>query len=184
METAMETGDSRSIKRIVITGPESTGKTTLTKQLGRHYHTVFVTEYARDYVEQLKRAYNYQDVLHIAEKQRKQFHAVYPSANEYIFFDTYLIITKIWFIELYDQYPVWIDEELAANKAELYLLCDTDLPWIADNVRENSGEARKRLFERYRNELERFNCHFRIVMGNGADRFQNALSFIDELKNK
>lgn len=179
----MEKRNSGNLRKIVITGPESTGKTTLTEQLGRHYHTVFINEYAREYVEKLKRAYKYKDIVHIAEKQKEQFHAIYPKANKYIFFDTYLIITKIWFIELYNRYPEWIDEELATNRAELYLLCDTDLPWIFDSVRENSGEARKRLFKKYLDELEHFNYRYGIVMGKGVDRFQNALSFIEELNN-
>ncbi len=178
----MDKRESTGLKKIVITGPESTGKTTLTRQLGQHFQTVSVAEYARDYVEKLKRPYNYNDVLHIADKQREQFYADYEEAKTFLFFDTYLIITKVWFNELYSRCPQWINEEIAKNKVDLYLICDTDLPWVPDSVRENPGKARKNLFEKYLYELEYFHCRYRIVTGKGNDRFQNALSYIEELE--
>src|SRR5512133_2288419 len=111
----------KEIRRIVITGPECTGKSTLVVQLASHYNTDFVSEYARDYVANLGRPYTYEDVVHIAEVQVQQAKKNYQSKNNLLFLDTYLIITKGWFEVVYGHYPEWIDHELELNKVDLYL---------------------------------------------------------------
>ena len=111
--------DHNMIKRIVITGAESTGKTTLAGQLALHYKTVWIPEYARDYVEKLGRKYNYNDVVHIARKQISQAKLFEAGANRFIFFDTWLIITKIWFLEVFGTCPPFVDDEISNYKIDL-----------------------------------------------------------------
>jgi len=91
----MEKTTDSAIKRIVLIGPESTGKTELTQFLSREFNTVYVPEYAREYIEKLNRKYSYNDVVHIAETQVGLSKKMINKANKVLFYDTYLIITKI-----------------------------------------------------------------------------------------
>jgi NadR type nicotinamide-nucleotide adenylyltransferase len=168
------------LNRIVITGPECTGKTTLAMQLASHYHTIFIPEYARTYVEDLCRPYEYNDIVRIAEMQKKQHDELKSSGKNLVFLDTYLIITKLWFNIVYGKCPEWIDNELSAHTIDLYLLCNTDIPWVADSVRENGGEMREKLFAMYKNELISSNQNYRIISGQGQQRLQNAREAVDE----
>jgi nicotinamide riboside kinase len=135
MEKRTKAPVSRLI-RVAITGPECTGKSTLAKQLASHFDSVYVPEYARDYIANLYRPYDYEDVLHIAKVQRDQVYEFFSGANGVLFFDTYLIITKVWFDVVYGRHPEWIDEELSRKIIDLYLLCDNSIPWTADAVRK------------------------------------------------
>ncbi|MCX6257197.1 MAG: ATP-binding protein [Bacteroidia bacterium] len=165
------------IRRIVITGAESTGKTTLARQLAEHFHTVWIPEYAREYVENLHRPYQYGDVEIIMHKQIEQTAVFEAGANHLLFLDTWLIITKIWFLEVYGHYPELIDEVLRNYPIDLYLLCDTDLPWIPDPVRENK-DKRNYLSERYRQELISYGFNFQVIDGTEEKRLGNAIAAV------
>jgi NadR type nicotinamide-nucleotide adenylyltransferase len=169
------------IARVVITGPECTGKSTLAKQLAGHYHTTYVPEYAREYINNLERHYEYEDLVHIAEVQLKQANESYNQPNGMVFFDTYLIITKVWFEVVYGHCPSWIDEELARKTIDLYLLCNTNIPWKADSVRENGGEMREKLFFMYKHELEKLGCHYVVISGVGEQRLNGAIEAVNDL---
>src|SRR4030042_3264222 len=97
---------------VAITGPECTGKSTLASQLATHYNTTFIPEYAREYIENLDRPYTYDDVVRIAERQVREETAFAGKANGILFYDTYLIITKIWFDVVYKRVPEWIEKVL------------------------------------------------------------------------
>ncbi|HEX2934016.1 MAG TPA: ATP-binding protein [Bacteroidales bacterium] len=168
-------------KIIVVTGPESTGKTTLTKDLAKHYNTSYIPEYAREYIENLQRPYEYADLEIIAKRQVQDLKDSVDKENGYLFLDTFLIITKVWFDIVYDECPDWIIDEIENCKVDLFLVCDTTLPWEPDNVRENGGEMREILFERYINELEAFNLPYEIVTGTGEDRIHSAIQHIQTL---
>jgi NadR type nicotinamide-nucleotide adenylyltransferase len=172
------------IIRIVLTGPECTGKSTLAAQLAKHYKTICIPEYAREYVAGLSRPYHYEDVMHIAETQVKQAEEYSRHANRILFLDTYLIITKVWFDLVFNRRPDWIDKELSAHPVDFYLLCDTDLPWEADAVRENGGERREYLLGIYKKELVQFGCEFGIVQGSGDERLKNAIRLVDNYIQK
>jgi NadR type nicotinamide-nucleotide adenylyltransferase len=175
--------DPSALIRIGITGPECTGKSTLAAGLAAHYHTVFIPEYAREYIESLHRPYTYDDVVHIAERQVMEEKHYARQANGILFYDTYLIITKVWFSVVYDRIPDWIDEVLRKKPIHRFLLCDTDIPWIPDNVRENGGEMREKLFQRYRQELEQYGFPYSIIRGKGDRRLQNAIKAVESERN-
>jgi NadR type nicotinamide-nucleotide adenylyltransferase len=167
------------IIRVVITGPECTGKSTLAKQLARHFNSVHIPEYAREYITNLGRPYEFDDVMHIAEVQLKQAYEWANRANKIIFLDTYLIITKVWFEIVYGHYPGWIDEELTRKTIDLYLLCNTSIPWTADTVRENGGEMREKLYCRYMSELEKLGCNYVVISGIGPKRLNRAIEAVN-----
>jgi NadR type nicotinamide-nucleotide adenylyltransferase len=167
------------ILKIAITGPECTGKSTIAEKLAGHYQTVFVPEYARDYVVGLNRPYTYDDVEHIARMQVLQAENFLQQSNRFLFLDTYLIITLIWFEVVFGRYPQWIEKEIQQNSIDLYLLCDTSIPWTPDKVRENGGEMRNKLFLMYKAALERYNCPFEIITGTGEARMLQAIQSVD-----
>ena len=168
-------------KFIVITGPESTGKTTLAAQLAGHFNGEFVPEYARSYVENLNRSYTYKDVEYIARKQIEAFSKYEKVTGKPVFFDTFLIITKVWFTFVYKKYPAWLPEAISASHVDLFLLCNTDLPWVPDGVRENGGEVREQLFQMYKEELETCGFSYKIVTGEGQERINRAINYVYSL---
>lgn len=164
--------------RIVITGPESTGKSSLTIQLANHFRGVYIEEFARNYIQNLNRPYQYEDVEIIARKQAEDFKSV-DKNSPLVFFDTYLIITKVWFEVVYKAFPQWIDDELRNSEIDLFLLCAPDLPWEKDDVRENGGEMRNWLFEEYEKNIIKYNFAYKIVNGFGKTRVSNAISHVE-----
>jgi nicotinamide riboside kinase len=160
---------------IVVTGPESTGKTNIAGFLSAKMHCLMIPEYARTYVTNLNRGYTYRDVEIIAREQIRQRTGLDQSRHKMVIHDTWLIITRIWFLEVYGNCPVWVDDALNALPVDLYLLCKPDIPWIPDPVRENGGLRRKYLFEKYRDEIIKRSAKFEIVSGKGDRRFENAL---------
>jgi NadR type nicotinamide-nucleotide adenylyltransferase len=165
------------IKRIVITGPESTGKTELARILAQKLNANWVPEYARQYVENLNRPYGYNDVIKIARHQiaeEKEF--TLKVGSGLVIFDTWLIITKVWLDLVFNRCPVWISEHIRASKIDLFLVCYPDLPWIADQVRENGGEKREQLFHLYCDEIRSFGFNYEIIDGSGPLREERAMS--------
>ncbi len=165
--------------KIAILGPESTGKTELAGKLAEHFKSPWVTEYAREYIENLKVPYTYEDVCSIALKQIKEDQEIgnlYPSA-EYVFFDTELIITKVWFEYRFKTIPSFLSEYMKSVYFDLYLLCAPDLPWEPDPVREH-GEDRDFFFNWYKREIEQTGKPYVIVTGIGNQRFQNTIDAI------
>ena len=174
-----------SIKKIILTGPESTGKSFLCKKLAKYYKTVCVEEYSRKYIENLKRKYTFDDIIHIARKQIKQQNEYNKKGNKFIFFDTNLIITKIWLEQVYGKVPGFISKFIGDRKNfDLFLLCYPDIKWIKDNVRENGGEKRKYLFDIYENELKINKLNYKIIKGTGEKRFLKAQKTIELFFNK
>ncbi len=168
-------------KIIVITGAESTGKTTLTERLASHYNSPYMPEIAREYVEKLNQKYTFSDVETIARMQTEMFKRIIKADTPYIFADTWLIVTKIWFEFVYNKIPEWIIPEILKTKIDLFLICDIDLPWIYDPVRENGGENRKKLQDKYISNIIDYQFKYNIVSGKDDERFDNAIRFINEL---
>ena len=111
---------------IVITGPESVGKSTLAMQLSHFFKGIYVPEYARAYVEVLNRPYDFEDIENIA-KQQVQEYQKQQNNKDICFLDTFLIVTKVWFLHCYKRIPSWFNEAMEQSPIDLYLLCVPDL---------------------------------------------------------
>jgi len=163
----------KAFKHIVITGPESSGKTTLTKALSKVLNTVYTEEYAREYLNN-NSSYRQDDLLHIAQGQLQKEKA---NNNPIAIHDTDLITIKIWSEYKYNQCNPWIIEQIEQQKSDnrLYLVCKPDIPWEADPLRENPSN-RSELFEVYLSEIQNTkHPHFIIE---GEERLEQALSKI------
>ncbi len=161
--------------KIVVTGPESSGKTTLARQLAQHLKTQAVGEYAREYLNQLGRPYAKPDLLAIAKGQLKKEQVFDHGKNNIIILDTSLEVIKIWSEVRFKCVHPWIVEALNNNKRDFYLLCQPDLPWEYDPLRENPND-RWVLYEMYERELNSLKVPFASVSGAGEQRFENALA--------
>lgn len=165
--------------RIAITGPESTGKTSLIRQLAELYDTVYVPEYAREYLEKNGMDYTANDVVKMAKGQIELEHQLRARANQVLFADTELINYKIWLSHYGWEVPQWITEHIRKNRYDLYLLTDIDLPWVADGQRANPND-RELLFHRFQEELDAIEADYAIISGQGMLRLDNAISTIEE----
>lgn len=169
-----------TVKRIALLGPESSGKTTLCRQLAEHYHTAWVSEYARGFISQLNRPYTLDDILHCAQSQLQLEEEEVSQAKQFLFCDTELIVSKIWSLDVFKQCPSWIADQIKQHRYDLYLLTAPDIPFESDPVRENP-HRREELFSLYRQELDNYKFPYEIISGIGKKRFQNALKVIDKL---
>ena len=167
--------------KIAVVGPESTGKSVLAEQLATYYGSPWVPEYARTYIEKLSRPYNFDDIREIAKVQIVQEEA-YETNNPdpFVFFDTDLIITKVWFDYCYQQVPAFVTDRLKKGFFDLYLLCEPDLPWEPDPVREH-GHDRDFFFDWYKSEIEKMGKPYICINGTGQERIQNAIEGIDNI---
>lgn len=170
--------------KIALIGPESTGKTELCQLLAEHYECEWVPELARDYVIQKNYRYNFNDVAEIARLQiEKEQEFDNKEGNEPVFFDTDLIITKVWFEHKYGEVPTFLTERLKGKHIDFYLLLKPDLPWKYDPVREN-GDNRLYFYEWYEREINELGAAYAEIGGVGENRLNNALKAIDAFLRK
>jgi len=159
--------------KIIVTGPESSGKTTLCKALSEHFKISFSKEFAREYLNTINREYKEEDLLEIAKGQLL-------SENNAQILDTDLITIKIWSEYKYGKSDKWILKQIEKQKSEnrYYLLCKPDIPWEADPLRE-SPLNRDELFKIYKRETEELGHDYLII--EGKNRFKNSISKIASL---
>ena len=159
--------------KIIVTGAESSGKTTICKGLSNYYNIPFSEEYSRIYLNSLQRDYTQEDLLEIAKGQLK-------SNQGHQICDTDLITIKIWSNYKYGNCNNWILEQIEKQKTEnrFYLLCKPDIPWEADPLRENPIN-REELFEIYKEKLEKLKHNYSII--EGEKRIKNSISKISSL---
>lgn len=159
----------------VLTGPESSGKTTLALELAKVLNGTYVPEYARKYMEHLDRPYVKNDLLVIAKEQfRIQEASKQSGAN--LIFDTDLLTIRIWSDEKYKECDSWILNKLKVNKDFVYVLCKPDFPWQPDPQRENPTDQ-MRLFELYEAELIKMEVRFVVATGSNSERVKMLTSF-------
>lgn len=165
---------------IAVTGPESTGKSRIVRELSQHYNCPAIPEYAREYLAELDRPYNYDDVLQIARGQQQLMEEIINhQQSDLIIFDTELTVTRIWCEFKYERCHPWIIDQQQIQNIDHYLLMNIDLPWQPDPLREHP-DKRNELFEYYKNALEKQKWSFDIVSGTGDVRFENAVKIIDQ----
>ena len=166
--------------RVAITGPESTGKSWLAEQLALRYKSVWVKEYAREFLEITAGKYDYGDILKIAKGQLGLEEKESVPGVGILFLDTEFIVTRIWCEVKFGRVHPWILEQAANRKYDLYLLCNIDLPWEFDPLREHP-EMRQFLFDRYLEVLRELDLPFGVVSGTGEERLLNAVNVVDRL---
>lgn len=176
------------LQKIVVLGPESTGKSTLCEALAKHYNAVNCKEYARQYLHENGIKYNYNDLLTIAKGQiRLEEEAIqkiqhhHNNVSPILIIDTDMYVMKVWCEYVFNNCHTYILDQIHTRKYDLYLLCDIDLPWSPDEMREYPDEKpRKELFAIYKDILINQNTPWGIVSGVGEQRTQNAIKLIDK----
>src|SRR6185312_5162068 len=186
----------KAIKKIVVIGPESTGKSTLCQKLAEHYNTLWVTEYTREYLEKNRAEYNYEDLLAIAkgqidleeeisnqlsEKSEGSLNlTIHNSQLTTLLIDTDMYVMKVWAEFVFNKCHNWILNRIAERKYDLYLLCDIDLPWIEDPLREYPDQkVREKLFHFYKDILVNQSTQWCHISGDYEERFEKAVRFIE-----
>lgn len=172
----METGD---VKKIAIVGPESTGKSTVSKLLAEHYDTVFVPEYAREYCSKLTEPCTWEDEINMFRGQLELEKQLLPLANKILICDTTFITVKIWSDHTFGKSPQEVLDALPKHPYDYYLLMNIDLPWEEDPLRD-FPDLREHFMDVWHRELQQLNANYTVISGNNAARLQNAIGAIDE----
>ena len=184
MEKTLEQITADCIK-VVLYGPESTGKSTLSKALAEHYKTAYVPEYARSYLQvkwnQHRAICAKEDLGPIALGQMQLENERLRKANKLLICDTDLLQTKVY-SEVY--YNGYCDPKIAyhatRNSYDLYFLCAVDIPWVPDDLRDKPNE-RDQMFSAFKNELEKQNLPYVLLKGSHQNRMDIATKHIDAL---
>ena len=205
----MEAG---KIKKIVVIGPESTGKSTLCQQLAEHYHTVWCPEYAREYLLKHGMDYSYDNLLTVAKGQigleedceekvrksgspedRKKFSnspgaayglSDFPSSR-LLFVDTNMYVMKVWCEFVFGKCHPYILDQIKKRSYDLYLLCNVDLPWVKDELREYPDlVTREKLYHIYKEIMVHQAVPWVDISGNYEERLKKAIAATDTLLKK
>jgi NadR type nicotinamide-nucleotide adenylyltransferase len=177
------------MKKIVIIGPESTGKSTLCEQLANHYGTQWVPEYAREYLSKHGMKYSYEDLLTIALQQiaSEEKPITDPGSpltphSSLLFIDTDMYVMKVWCEYVFGKCHSWVLEQIAERKYDHYLLCNVDLPWVKDPLREYPDlKNRQQLYLIYKDIMINQAVPWTEISGNYEDRLQKAITAVDQL---
>jgi NadR type nicotinamide-nucleotide adenylyltransferase len=167
--------------KIAITGPESTGKTTLAKQLAEHYNTVWVPEYSRVFLKKTTGKYTEKDLVQILNGQLDIEKNLIEKANKFLFCDTDPLVIWIWSMVKYGYVDPQIENALKNHNYDFYLLTYPDLPWENDEFRESEN----RLTDIYKIYLEKLNAlkyPYEVISGNGNSRLKSAINILKSLE--
>lgn len=182
----------QELKKIVVIGPESTGKSTLCSQLADYYNTLWCREYAREYLLKHGTDYTYDNLLEIAKGQVALEERVMATAIEndqsgsqkaspLLFVDTDMYVMKVWCEFVFGRCHQWIMDQIVARRYDLYLLCNTDLPWIKDELREYPDlETRERLYRIYKDIMVSQSTPWVEISGNYEERFERAKNAVEK----
>jgi NadR type nicotinamide-nucleotide adenylyltransferase len=185
------------LKKIAVVGPESTGKTTLCEQLASHYLTSWCPEFAREYLLKHGMNYEYDDLLTIAKGQIVMEEGYVSSMangqwsksrlentdhHSLLFIDTDMYVMKVWCEFVFGKCHPWILNQIAERKYDLYLLCNVDLPWIKDELREYPDlVTREKLYHIYKDCMINQSTSWVDISGNFDERLQKAIVAVDRL---
>ncbi|MBQ0734590.1 AAA family ATPase [Aquimarina celericrescens] len=171
--------------KIVLFGPESSGKTTLSKQLAEHYQCEWVPEYMREYLQEKWDKYSevcsYEDLLPIAEGQIKLENEYSKKTNKLLICDTNLLELKVYAKVYFEgKVPKILNKISQENVYDLYLLTYIDTPWIADDLRDRPHQ-REEMFLTFKASLDQYNLPYIVLKGDKVSRLEKAIQTIDEL---
>jgi NadR type nicotinamide-nucleotide adenylyltransferase len=184
------------IKKIVVVGPESTGKSSLCSLLANHYKTGWVKEYAREYLQTNGTDYTFDNLLDVAKGQidleekaiaeltlhNASGYAAPANDTKLIFVDTDMYVLKVWCEFVFDKCHQWILNQIVTRKYDLYLLCDIDVPWVKDDLREYPDLViREKLYHHYKDIMVNQNVPWINVNGNYEQRLQKAIEAVNKL---
>lgn len=174
---------NQRLLKVVITGPESTGKSTLSAQLAHHYNTCWVPEYAREYLLKNGTRYSYDDLLLIARGQLELEDQYSRNTDAPLLFaDTDLYVIKVWCEFVFGRCHPWILDQIARRPYDLYLLCNIDLPWTPDVLREYPDpEPRKKLIHMYRDIMINQPVPWAEISGTENARLDAAVKAVDRI---
>jgi len=185
------------MKKIVVIGPESTGKSTLCQKLAEHYNTSWCPEYAREYLLAHGTDYSYDTLLTIAKGQvameEKHVHALEQQStagdarlktedSRLLFIDTDMYVMQVWCKFVFGKCHSWILNQIIERKYDLYLLCNVDLPWVKDELREYPDFARReKLYHIYKEIMINQPVPWVDISGNYEERMQKAIAAVNGL---
>jgi NadR type nicotinamide-nucleotide adenylyltransferase len=182
------------LKKIVIIGPESTGKSTLCEQLAQHYNTMWCPEFAREYLLTYGMEYKYDNLLTIAKGQLamedeyiQMLNGQQATGNKGanhspLFIDTNMYVMQVWCEFVFGKCHPWILNQIKKRKYDLYLLCNIDLPWVKDELREYPDlETRQKLYHIYKNIMINQPVPWADISGDYEERLQRAIEAVDKL---
>jgi nicotinamide riboside kinase len=201
--------EKKSVIKIVAIGPESTGKTSLCELLAKHFHTEWCPEYAREYLLKHGMNYSYDDLLYIARQQvemeekyakslarsselrvsnqpgnpelRTKNSPLATHHSPLLFIDTDMYVMKVWCEFVFGKCHKWILEQIVTRTYDLYLLCNTDLPWIKDELREYPDlESRRKLYFMYKDIMINQSVPWVDISGDDNGRLQKAIDAVDQ----
>ncbi|WP_373522001.1 AAA family ATPase [Aquiflexum sp.] len=168
------------LHKIVVIGPESTGKSTLSKSLAAYFNCPWVSEYAREYIERLDRPYKYEDLLEIAKGQINEEEEAMKQAEGLLVCDTDLHVIKVWSQHKFGKTHPWIEQQISNRKYDLYLLTDIDIPWENDPQREHpEPEKREYFFKIYKQIVINSGLPYKIISGSLKERLMESVEFIE-----
>jgi nicotinamide riboside kinase len=164
-------------RKIAIVGPESTGKTTLCRQLADWFVGEWIPEAAREYISACEKPYTKEDVENIARLQIQLEDGMETSLNPWLFCDTNLLVIKIWMEDVFGNCPDWILKECSKRTYDLHLLLKPDLQWEPDPIRENP-DRQEYFYKLYQNELQNSGVLWVEISGTGDARLQLAINTV------
>jgi NadR type nicotinamide-nucleotide adenylyltransferase len=190
------------LKKIVVLGTESTGKSALCEQLAAHYGTAWCPEYAREYLLKNGMKYSYDDLLIIAKGQialeeaivnsewsmvnsksltKESTHSPFTIHYSPFFIDTDMYVMKVWCEFVFDNCHRFILDQIVERKYDLYLLCNIDLPWVKDELREYPDpETRRKLYDMYLDIMINQSVPWVEISGNYKERLEKAIHSVGE----
>ena len=194
---------SNQLKKIVVVGPESTGKTTLCEQLASHYRASWCPEFAREYLLNHGMNYSFDDLLTIAKgqiameeecvqslvgSQKPVINTISENSqltihdSRLLFIDTDMYVMKVWCEFVFGKCHPWILNQIAERKYDLYLLCNVDLPWVKDELREYPDPVtREKLYQSYKDCMINQSAPWIDISGSYDERLQKAIVATDRL---
>ena len=171
------------LKKVVVLGPESTGKSTLCSQLAKHYKTSWVPEFAREYLLNLGRPYQYDDLIIIAREQlQAEDEGLKAETGSVLFIDTDMYVMKVWCEFVFGKCHSFILDQIVERTYDLYLLCNTDLPWVKDELREYPDPVNRNiLFRIYKDLMINQDTPWVEISGLDDERLLQAIKAVDQL---